>query len=81
MRQNAPFVSWARNSFRKKSIKAFASAKAGGFPLLPQGNGFIPIPAIWVQGKEVLKEKQPLDLVKMEEIMNFLVEILSYLWK
>jgi hypothetical protein len=57
MRQDAPSVFQARHPFGRKLVKALASAKTCRFPFLPQGNGLIPLLAIWMQGKEVLKEK------------------------
>jgi hypothetical protein len=57
MRQGAPLVFQVRILFVRRSIKVLASAKAGRFSLLPQGNGFISMLAIWMQGKEVLNEK------------------------
>jgi len=58
MPQNVSFVFQVRNPFVRRSIKILISAKGSRFPCLPRGNGFITTAAIWLQRKEILKEKK-----------------------
>ncbi len=58
MPQNVSFVFQVRNPFVRRSIKKLTAAKVSRFSCLPRGNGFIPTAVIWLQIKEILKEKK-----------------------